>query len=387
MPGAEVSIDGVTIPTLAGSVTPRLNRPAQCVIRTPMSQAGDIGSKLRVELDDVLAISCRCTFVDTDTGEDGGYTEFHGTGPLEITTKRPVRDSTGDFSLPQIITDEVTAPQIIEAAFQNSDTGGGPTITEGPLGFEVGTFAGGGVDVSGAPTDWPMTIAELAQLLISTGQLDLVEVPIDDAVNYCRVDGYNGNFGTDRTATVSLDYGLGNFNVSKVKWTKDLAPVVNKLQYFLGPRVSTRADPQGAQHWQANITGSDGGLADPPLTAVLARRATSQTDYGVRMKIGIFDGQGNEALYARELFRWRWLAESWAAAMPTELVILSPSRGAIPYGTFGIGDLVTVKANADVRGGYNGAQRIYEYTASWDQDSLITISELQTSPQNEGFDS
>jgi hypothetical protein len=389
MPGAEVTIDGTTVPTVSGSVTPRLNRPAQGTVRIPLGlDAGDIGSKIQITLDDVLALSARCTFVETDTEEDGGYTEFQATGPLEITTKRPARDSTGDFSKPEIFTENTTAPQIAEAIFNASQTGGGPSITEGPLGFEVGTFEVGGVDVSGAPTDWPMTIAEICQLLISTGQLDLVEVPIVDAVNYARVDGYNGDYGTDLSGTVSIDYGRGNFNASKCKWTKDLGPVVNKLWTYLGPRVGTSADPAGDQHWRANITGTTNFAAvgmDPPATAVLARRATSQTDYGVRMQIDIFDAD-NEAIVGMRLFQWRWLAQSWAAAVPQELVYMTPTAGLIPFGTFGVGDLITVSANSDVRGGFNGAQRVYEYTASWDEDSVISISELQTSPQNEGFD-
>ena len=43
----------------------------------------------------------------------------------------------------------------------------------------MGSFATGGVSLEGAPMDWPMTIMEIANLLISTGQLDVVITPTD----------------------------------------------------------------------------------------------------------------------------------------------------------------------------------------------------------------
>lgn len=396
MPGAEVTIDGTTVPTVSGSVTRRLNRPSQGTVRTPMTLAvGGIGSKVMITLDDTLALVGRCTYWELDADEDGGYVDYQVTDPLELWTKRPARDyagtDPGNFSKPSFIEDYVTSPQILESILLASENPGLiPSAAEGPLGIDLAgsTFAGGGSDVTGAPTDWPMTIAEIAQLLISTGQLDVVCVPIDDPTNYATLNCQNGNYGVDRTGTVSFDYGIGNLNVAKLKWTKDLSVVINKLWTYLGPRVLTATDPAGDQHWRANITGTTNFAAegmDPPSSAVLARRATSQTDYWVRMIIEIFDAQGNEATVGYRLFLWRWLAESWAAALPQELIHITPTAGLIPYGTFGEGDLVHVSAHTDVAGGFSGDQRIYEYTASWDQDSLISISELETSPQNEGF--
>ena len=53
-------------------------------------------------------------------------------------------------------------------------------------------------------------------------------------------------------------------------------------------------------------------------------------------------------------------------------------------GTFDIGDIVGVSATPAVRGGFSGAQRVYEYTVSWDEDGVLALSELQTSADMEG---
>lgn len=385
---AAAYIDGVSADAIAGSVTPRLNAPSQAELTVPMHlAAGDIGSKGKFVLDGVLAFHGRCTNLEVTAGEDTGYVKYVFTDALELWDKRPARDPDGDFSKPSFIQTYVTAPQIMQAILTASESAGGgpPADAEGDLEVQLGTFQTGGKSLVGAPTDWPMTIAEVASLLISTGQLDIVAVPIDNGTDTARIDCYNGAYGTDRTGSVVLQYGMGAYNIASLKWTKDLQDVVNKIWTYLGPRVQTAADPPGDQHWDANIVSTDPGLSDPPKSAVNARRVASQADYLVRMLIQIYDARGDEAIVAHDLYRWNWLAESWIRAMPKELVHVTPLRGAITFGDFGVGDLITVQAANAVMGGFSGAQRIYEYTASWDADSIIAVTDLQTSAGNEGF--
>ena len=47
--------------------------------------------------------------------------------------------------------------------------------------------------------------------------------------------------------------------------------------------------------------------------------------------------------------------------------------------TFDIGDIVGVSAVAAVKGGFSGAQRVYEYTIAWEDDGVLFLQELQTS--------
>jgi len=388
--GADVYIDGSSVEAIDGSVTRRLNGPSQAECTIPMHLAsGDVGSKGKFVLDGKNALHGRCTFLDVAAGEDTGYAKYVFTDATEIWDKRPARDGPngtdpGDFSKPLFFEEILYGPQIMEEILEQSINGTPPTLGEGPMEILLGAFATGGPSLEGAPTDWPMTIAEIATLLVSTGQVDILAVPIDDGTNTCRVDVFNGNYGNDLTGDVILEFGMGAYNISSLRWTKDLADVVNKLWYYLGPRVETPEDPAGDQHWRANVQGFDPGLPDPPKSAVLALRDQSRVDYLVRMMIQIFDGRGDEATVGRQLYRWQWLAEQWLRAMPRELIHVTPIRG-LPYDDYGEGDLITVRADGAVKGGFSGAQRIYEFTASWGGDSVIAVSELQVSAGNEGF--
>lgn len=86
----------------------------------------------------------------------------------------------------------------------------------------------------------------------------------------------------------------------------------------------------------------------------------------------------------RNLYRRLWQIEQWIRAQPRELIHITPTRG-YGIGLFDIGDLVSVEAGSQVRGGFSGAQRVYGYTISWDEDGPFALSELQTSPNNEGI--
>lgn len=83
------------------------------------------------------------------------------------------------------------------------------------------------------------------------------------------------------------------------------------------------------------------------------------------------------------LFRQLWYLESWIRTEPRKIVHVTPVRGT-GIGTFNIGDLITVAASSDVRGGFSGAQRVYEYTVSWDNEGVLELSEIQTSADQEG---
>jgi hypothetical protein len=282
----------------------------------------------------------------------------------------------------------------MEDALNNTQTAGAgpPTDAEGPIFLDLGTIPGCSTDLSGAPTDWPMTIAELASLLISTGQLDLVITPTDPGGGVMgTLDYYCGNYGTDLSGTVSFQYGTGNFNVDSLRWNRDMTNTVNKYWLYGGPRIGTAGDPAGDQHWCFNVTGSDSGLpgypASSPYIDVINRRVASQAAVGVRMKIDIFDGYDADCVPGvgtpgRELYRYQWIEYSYIASTPREIIHVTPTRDS-EIGAFGIGDLVHVEAVSAVRGGFSGKQRVYEYTISWDEDSVLTLSELQTSADAE----
>lgn len=417
---ARVELDGIDVTSLVtqGSVTKRLNRISTAQVQVNMVGVQELfgtfptptaGSYLKVYFSNsvlgstpVLYHHGRAMLREVTAGEDTGYAVFNSADPLELWGKRPVRDDDGDFSLPQIIETYQFAPEIVQAMFNNSEDttlgGGGPppTDAEGPLRMRLNSLEGGTLSMVGAPTDWPMTMAELTALLVSTGLLDVVVTPIefDADDNYGLLDLYNGDYGHDLTSSVAFQYGMGADNVRSLRWNTDMSQMCNKLWYYLGPRVETADDPPGDQHWRANVQGDDPGLANPPggkLSPPAAANIIGSQDYlsrlayDVRMDIQIFDARGDEATVGHDLYRRLWQIEQYLRAQPREIIHVTPARDT-GIGEFDIGDIVLVEATADVMGGFSGAQRIYEYTISWDEDSVAEVGELQVSSDQEGFD-
>ena len=417
---ATVVLDDVDVTELAvsGSVVRSLNRVGLASVKFPASKLTDLygttvpnaGSYLKVYFENstlgttpVLWHHGRVMSREITGDRQSMYVEFNSADPLELWQWRPVRDDDGDFSLPEIIQTYEFAPQIVQAMFNNSvDTtlgGGGPppTDAEGPLRMVLNSVAGGVKTMIGAPTDWPMTMAELATLLISTGLLDIVVTPIEfDAFdNYGQLDLYNGDYGTDLTGSVTLSYGMSDFNVQAFRWMTDMTSMCNKLWYYLGPRVGTADDPPGDQHWRANIQGDDpglfyppGGQLSPPASAtnnqIGVRDYLSRQTYDVRMDIRIYDSRGTEAVVAHDLYRRLWQDEQFLRAYPRELLHVTPNRD-FGIGLFDIGDLISVEIVPEALGGISGGQRVYGYTISWDSDdSVPAMSELQVSSDNEG---
>ena len=420
-----VTIDGVDVTSVSvrGGWTPRLNRPAQATVTLPMEEAiGDCGSLLKIQVtngvDAEIVFHGRILNMSTDTDKDGGTTVYNAQDAMELWQFRPVRADDGDFSKPagsgavdgsDIIATYVTGPLILEAMLNNSENAGSgpPNDAEGPIGLTIGSFAGGGTPLYGAPVDWPMTIMELYSLLVSTGTLDAVITYTDPGGGITgTINGYNGNYGTDLSGSVSFQYGMGDYNAASLRWNRDMTSMVNKYWLYGGPRIETAADPAGEQHWCFNIQGQDMGLpyppggqsvdignfpAGPPWTdnQLGEKIYDSRQAYDVRMKIDIFDAYDDDCIPGfgtpgRMLYRKQWQVFSWFACEPRELIHITPVSD-MGIGCFGIGDLVTVEAAAEVRGGFSGAQRIYEYTVSWEgTPSVLTLSELQTSSDMEG---
>lgn len=405
---ADVYIDGslIDVPAggtyaLTGSVTRRLNRPSEATVNVPMMfAAGGAGSRLKVVINGSLRFHGFVTSVETDTGEDVGYTVYNAMDPMELWQWRPVRDwsgqdpglTPGNFVDPYILKDNESGPQIVEAMCRASeDSSLIPEAAEGPLFLSFGGFEGGGADLSGAPVTWPTTMMELATLLTSTGELDIIINPIDSGGNMGQLNCYNGNYGTNRSGSVVFQYGFGARNVRRVQWNQDLTNVANKIQYFYGPKETVR-------RYKSNTTGDDPcgpvqiGAGD--WAALLSRRNASRSAYGVRMEIQEFDVdvlsrehlEGGPCLYldpVKILYRRLWYLESWIRSVPREIIHITPTRET-EIGSFDIGDLVRVSASTDVRGGFDGAQRVYEYTISWDNDGVLELSEIQTSADQEG---
>lgn len=354
------------------SVTLRLNRPSTAKGKVPSSfvpwlTGGDCA--LKVRLNGSIIFNGIVWFLEDVGDENNAYTDFIAVSAMAWWKHRFARDLDGDFSNPDFMSVFQTGPQIIREIGRN-------TITwddQVGMDFESGVFQTGGVDLSGAPVDWPMSLGDVGTMLTDTGVVDIVETFVDDVDGYAPeimsvCNAYNGNYGSDLSGSVSYDWWQGNYNVRNIRRSVDMAGICNSLWYYLGPKLSV-------QRWKANITYPSGNA---PLDALILG---SRSAYGKFMDIRIYDQMEMEWL-ARALYNELWQTESLLRLKPRELVTVTPTRGAAP--SFGLGDIISVSASSVLRGGLDSSQqRVYEYTIGEDVDGVLEIGEIVTSADQE----
>lgn len=358
----------VTQYVMEGSVTHELNGRASATLRMPIDVAvGSFYSTVYIDPGAGEHFWGHVMHIDDQGDEDTGTTVYTAIDPGEILEFRPARDADNDFSKPSFMTTYPTGPQMIQAILNNS------TTYEGPLGFSLGTFATGGVNLSGVPVDWPMTIAEIIRLLVDTGEVDVV---MSYSSGGATLSAYNGNYGSDLSGSVQFRYGMGSSsNCRGCRRTIDGSNMMNKFWLYGGPRVLTAADPAGDQHWKYNVTLTDPGVALIAGYGVLSSRiSASRAAYGERMEILIRDRASvAEGAASQKLDRYFWFRESLLRVNPQTLVHLTPERGTAP--SFGVGDKISVQAGSGFRGGFSGTQRVFSYTYRWDQDGVVELGE------------
>lgn len=356
------------------SVTHQWQRPSFATIRVPLDRVSNDWEAARLKIypdGSTLDFHGKCVDVDDQADENSGYRVATFASASEIFEYRVVRDPDGDFSKPSIIADNVTGPQIVQAALTNSMVTGDPSLGEGPMGIVLGTFETGGTSMKGAPTDWPMSLSDLFARLVSTGQLDIVERPIESGGNLAEISAYNGNFGDDLSSSVRFDFATGTFNARACQRERNYRELLNKLWIYGGPRVKTSADPKGDQHWRFNVTGDDPGLPDPPQSAIAAAVSASRALHYERMLVEIDDADDDEGDAMRNLTRLRWQMTTWMRVRGQTLVSVTPNRGIAP--AFRTGDKIHVAAGTRFAGGFSGTQRVQEFSYRWSATTPIEL--------------
>lgn len=380
-------IDGTEVTSIVqeGTSSHLLNKVWTATCKIPIDEAVEgIGKRLRIE--DVTAAGVidhhgTIKHESDDDGEDGdGYTEYTSYDPREFWEWRPARDPDGDYSKPTFLEDNITGPQIVEAILDASENAGAgpPADAEGDLFLAFGGFAGGGANLSGIPVDWPMTIEEIVGLLCDTGRLDVILTPINAGGNMAQVDCYNGNFGTDLSGSVTFEYAMGAKTIRRLRRTRDMSKMANKIRYLLGPKCDD-------QHWRRSIEATNMDLpddAETPIAAVQALIAASRVTFGVRSDIRIYDALFTGSCLSDTaapvpLHQRLWVMESILRAQYRTLVHATPVRGITP--TFDVGDLIGIDAGAAFRGGISGVQRVYGRKVAWDVDGVVELSEITSS--------
>lgn len=389
----QTTLDGVDATGLVQSATSThwLNKKYIATVRIPVAEAWitSDGAKLKL-VDTDLALNdiehhgvVKFISAEDGTGGDGeGLAEYTSESAREIWEARRARNGPGtsdpgNYIKPTFFDELEKGPLIMEDVLTQSEDGSDTALGEGPTNVQLGSFDGTGISLAGTPMATPMSIDELANLLCSTGEVDLIETMIDSGGNTSLLDGYNGNYGTDRTGSISYVYEP-NGTARGAKLTYDMSKLANKLRYLLGPRIDD-------SHWRRSIEASNTDIPDTSTyteASLVAAIMASRSAWLVRDDVRVYDSFATEA--AAVPLYWRlWQDESLWRLQPRKLYTVLPLEGYLP--AFDIGDLIHVGAHAGFMGGFSGAQRVYGRTVEWDVDGVATISAIYTSADSDSL--
>lgn len=378
-------IDGTSITGICQSIRwrSRLSGAAVGIVRYPadlFSVAAGV-SELHIYESGGLVFSGPVWYSQAEGGPDATYAEVTAYDHSIFLSKRLCKTPTGNLITPSsVIVAEGTGPAILAAFINNANSYDATVPSGNPMPLTVGSVAAGGVDLSGVPTSFPMSIENMKSLLVSTGQLDVIVSP---GIGASTVNLYNGDYGNDLSGSVAYEYATGANNCQIATLTADMEDVINALWYLLGPRVNE-------ERWKGSITptaanaggdGSGGTPATPWPPALQGRFLGSRSTYGYMQEIRVFDDNEDEQAI-RPLFEEEWANEAWVRATPRTFASIRPERGINP--NFGVGDQISVAAGSVLHGGFSGTQRVYEVEWMTDVDGIMECVEILTSADQEG---
>jgi len=298
-------------------------------------------------------------------GPDSAYLEVTAYDHRVYLGKRLCKTAGGNLITPgDVILDEVTAPEILAAFINNTDS------FDGALPLSLGTVDTGGADVTGVPTNFPMYVEQMRNLLTSTGQLDQVLTP---GVGSSTLDLLN-DYDNDLSGSVVYEYATGAHNCQVATLTIDMEELINALWYLLGPRLTE-------ERWRGSITPTAPHPGGSWAAGLVTRFMDSRSTYGYAQEIRVFDDKGDENSI-RLLFEEEWANEAWLRAVPRTFASIRPERGLKP--AFAVGDQIGVAAGAILNGGFSGAETVYGFDWACDTDGVDEIEEILTSADAAG---
>ncbi len=401
-------IDGNDITRFCQSITwhPRWSRPASVVIRVPSNTVSySIGQSELHLYNGGLLFSGPVWFTEATGDVDAQYTEITAYDHLIYLAKRmcktdmsanfpecPTDPCTDPLNYPgpcnladptKMITTYLTAPAIMQA-FLNATADCDP----GPFQLSPGSVAGGGYMMTGVvPSQWPMDIQSMADLLLSTGKLGMI---VNPGFGSSSVDLTNGDVQTDRSGSVNIQYATGAFNAKSGNITNDMETVVNALWFLLGPSVVWYT--HDISHWAGSITptaknaGGDGpgGIPAVPWDPTLVSRWTSsRSNYGYIQEIQVHDSRENEQTVSRNFYEAAFEDEAFIRAVPRTFVNNLPNRASGLAPSFFVGDLISMSAGSLLEGGFSGGFRVYEYEMQVDVDGIGEYTSIVGSANQE----
>jgi hypothetical protein len=396
-----VDIDGSDITSLCQNITwhPKLSRPGSLSVRVPGHLVSVTNGVSEMHLTNGSLLFSGPVWMPEDQGDaDATYTVITAYDHLIYLNKRMAKTPAGwpDNNYPdeipptepgpcnladpnKVLTDYITAPAILGAFIDATND-----CPDGAWQITVGSVASGGPDMTGVPADWPMNIQNIADMLLDTGQLNIL---VNPGYGSSSVDLTNGGVVNDLSGSVSLDYGTGNFNSQSATKSSDMEDVINALWYLLGPKRPWYTGD--ISHWAGSITptapnagpdGDGGEPGDPWPPALVARWMGSRGIYGYMQEIQTHDTKEDEQTTARPLFEEMFANEAYLRAIPRLFTGITPERAYGSSPTFMPGDLISVSAGSQLGGGYSGSVLVYEYEISVDADGVAEYTQLIASP-------
>lgn len=388
----------------------RWSRPATVVVRCPghLFQASD-GEELHLYENGTLKFSGPIWNIQPSGGPDRTDIEITAFDHLIYMSKRLCKqpsDGPSPFNVVElfpVFDTYITAPEImhafVRAALEDpfaTDPVDGPVSA--PLPWILGDPSGGDdVSVMGAPMNAPMTLDQMRQNLLSTGQLAINVTP---GVGASRLDFVRPPTKPGASAT-TYSYQTGAFNSQNATYTDDMDEMVNALWYLLGPR-GPRAGPTAPNrprgikinHWAGSITptaanaGGDGegnGEVDIPgdqwPPELKQRFFQSRAQYGYFQEIQVLDDNADEQTI-RELFEEKWANEAWIRATPRKIVNITPERGVSP--SFNLGEFITMEAGSRLNGGFSGLVQVFEFEVDINVNGVVAITQIIASDDGSG---
>lgn len=366
-----VDIDGTDITRycLTRRWHPKLSRPAAFTIRYPSRKVSvNPGiSELHMEQGGTLLFSGYVTQPQLSGEADTDYTELTAYDHLIHTKDRMVKSGSvppGNMITPFAIA--TTGPGIFAEYINNTRT-----IDPGPYPLAVGSVAGGGIDLWESFSQFPMSLEQLRDHLVSTGQMDIFLSP---GSGESTLNLTNGDGGDDLSGSVSYQFKTGANNARVATLTVDTDQIRNAIWYLLAPRISET-------RWKGSITPTAPNKGGTWPASLLARIALSRALYHYRQEIQTKEQAGS--FFYRPMYEAQWASESWLRALPRTLATVLPKRGTFP--SFKPGDKISVASGVGIDGGgFSGAQRVYEFVVEQDPDDAIAVTDILCSADQEG---
>lgn len=387
-----VDINGNDITALCQSINwrSRWSRPDTVVVKYPAHLFTCVeGSELHLYNDGQLKFSGPVWNIQAEGDPNRTDAEVTAYDHLIYMTKRLCKQGLADpepFNLIEIwptIQSWFAAPDIMRE-FVQSALDDPNAASAAPLPWIIGSTDLSNVDVTGFPQNTPMTLDQMRQILLSTGQLAINVTPGIGA----SVLDFNVPPSSVGSSVATFNYQIGSFNSQNASITGDMDDIVNALWYLLGPRGPRPGIP--INHWGGSITptaanaGGDGqgGIPGTPWPPeLIAKFMGSRGAYGYFQEIRIFD-EADDAQAIRPLYEEQWANEAWIRAYPRKFVSIVPERGIDP--AFSVGDFVSMAAGSRLHGGVSGSMLVFEFEIEINVNGIPAITEIVASDSESG---